>query len=120
MPIINYEKWGMRLLRIGLALVFLWFGIQQLMNPGDWIGYVPDIASKFFLNTTQIVLINGLFEVVASVLLILNVYAWLAALLLGLHMLGISFSIGINPIGVRDIGISVGTLALALLSPKKF
>ena len=112
--------WGMRLLRIGLALVFLWFGTEQLINPGNWTGYVPDIASKFFLSTTQIVLINGLFEVIASVLLLINVYAWIAALLLGLHMLGISLSIGINPIGVRDIGISVGTLALALLSPKKY
>ena len=113
------RNWGIILLRLGLASVFLWFGVEQLINPLEWIGFVPDFASKFFLNTTQIVLINGLFETLGATLLILGVYTRLIALLLGLHMLGIAISIGINPIGVRDFGLAFATISLGLIGYEK-
>jgi uncharacterized membrane protein YphA (DoxX/SURF4 family) len=110
------ENSGLVLLRVGLALVFLWFGAEQLLHPNDWISYIPEFLNNFFLPPVKLVMINGLFEVVASILLILNIHTRIVALLLAIHMIGIAISIGINPIGVRDLGLSVATLSLSLIS----
>ena len=112
------EKWGSRVLRYGLAIVFFWFGINQLLNPADWVSFVPEFAVMPFASAMQLVLINGLFEVIAAFLLVVKVFPRIAALLLSLHLFGITASIGINSIGVRDFGLAVATLALALLPQK--
>ncbi|MEK7106149.1 MAG: hypothetical protein AAB895_02215, partial [Patescibacteria group bacterium] len=50
-------------LRVGLALVFLWFGSQQLMNPSDWAGLIPEsIVSISSISALNFVFLNGLFE----------------------------------------------------------
>ena len=51
-------------LRYGLGLVYLWFGISQLINPGNFIGYLP----TFLFNSSfaqSFVIINGVFEIIA-------------------------------------------------------
>lgn len=116
---LKMQKWGFRILRIGLALIFIWFGKEQLMNPGSWIGYVPSWAESIFPNTEKLVLLNGLFELVAAFLLIMNVFTRVVALILAVHLLVIALAIGINPVGVRDIGLSIAALSLALVHPPK-
>ena len=113
------QRIGFILLRIGMALVFIWFGTEQLIQPKAWTGFVPTWAVPSFLNVTQMVLINGLFEIVASSLLILNVFTRFVALLLALHLIGIAATIGINPIGVRDLGLAIATFSLSLLGPRR-
>lgn len=109
---------GFVVLRVGLALVFLWFGMNQLFDPSSWTSFVPSWGVPPFLNTTQVVLMNGLFEVLSSILLILNIFTRPAALLLALHLVGIVISTGINPIGIRDLGLSVATFALFLFGSR--
>ena len=43
----KYQKYAPLVLRIGLSLVFLWFGISQLVNPESFLGYVP-FGKKYF------------------------------------------------------------------------
>lgn len=109
------EKAGFLVLRIGLALIFIWFGYQQLSHADMWTSYVPAWASGSFLDAHQLVLMNGLFEIVAAVLLIFGVFVRTVALLLALHLVGIALSIGLNPVGVRDLGLAFATTALALI-----
>jgi uncharacterized membrane protein YphA (DoxX/SURF4 family) len=102
-------------LRLGLAFVFFYFGISQLQNPTPWTGFIPEWLVKTDAAKLQFVYINGLFEVVCASLLVLGAYVRIAALLLALHLFGIAFTIGLSPIGVRDIGLAIATLTLSML-----
>ncbi len=105
-------------LRVGLALVFLWFGSQQLMNPSDWAGLIPEsIVSISSISALNFVFLNGLFEVVFGVALLVGFYTRIVALLLALHLFGIAFTVGYNDVGVRDFGLAVSTLAVAMQGP---
>src|SRR5262245_26070890 len=102
-------------LRVGLSLVFLWFGSEQLLNTSMWTGLVPDSAvSLTGFTATTLVLLNGAFEVVFGVCLLLGYFTRVTAFLLALHMLQIAFLVGYNEIGVRDFGLSMGAIALFL------
>ena len=57
---------------------------------------------------------NGIFEVMMALLLAIGLFTRIAASLLVLHMLPIISSLGFTQLGVRDFGIAIGTLAIAL------
>ena len=105
---------ALTLLRLGLAFVFIWFGISQLQNPSQWISFLPSWVALVPISAIGFVLINGLFEIVAGVLLALGAWTRITALLLALHLFGIAFSIGYNAIAIRDVGLAFATLALAI------
>ena len=102
-------------LRWGMALVFLWFGAQQILNAGAWTGLMPAwIVSASGLKATTLVHLNGSFEVVFGLSLLLGYFTRLTAFLLAFHMLDIVLTVGYSPIGVRDFGLLIGTLVICL------
>lgn len=114
------HEWGVLVLRLGLATLFLWFGFSQLLDGVNWVSWVPEWAvSLLHIPPAMIVLLNGAFEVVAGGLLALNLFTRWAALALALHLAVITFDIGANAIGVRDFGLTFATLALAFLAVEK-
>lgn len=116
----RFSGYATLVLRLGLAVVILWFGVEQLSNASAWTIWVPDWATAVGLSAEQIVYLNGTFEVIAGILLICGIALPLVSLLLALHLFLIAFEIGVDPTGVRDFGLAVALLALALLtSPKK-
>lgn len=113
MDVIFMQKYSTVILRLGLAAVFLWFGMTQLLDQSAWIGYVPEWSS-FLGSAETIVKFNGAFEVLGGALLAVGLWTRWAALLLGTHLLVIVFEIGLTAIGVRDLGLVAATFALAL------
>ncbi|MDD5165231.1 MAG: DoxX family membrane protein [Candidatus Pacebacteria bacterium] len=102
-------------LRLGIAGVVIWFGTSQLLSQAMWTSFIPDwVISLTHLSATTLVFINGLFEVVAGGLVALGFCVRPLATLLFLHMIGIIASVGLSPIGIRDIGIATGLLSVAL------
>ena len=102
-------------LRIGIALVFLWFGWKQLSDINAWVGLIPAwYVNISGLTATTLVLINGWFEIILGSLLLLGIFTKVAAGLLALHMLHVTFTVGYNGIGVRDFGLSMGAIAVFL------
>lgn len=119
MPL-NQQQWGLLILRLGLAALFLWFGFSQLFDGLNWVGWVPAWAVEVLnIPPAMIVLGNGAFEVVLGGFLAFNVWTRWAALALALHLAVITVEIGMNEIGVRDFGLTMATLALALLATKR-
>ena len=103
-------------LRIGLAIVYLWFGFQQFMHTSQWTGFVPDwVINLSPVDVETLVHFNGAIEVVFGTTLIIGIFSRLSALILGLHMAHITLIVGYDAIGVRDFGLVVGTAASALL-----
>jgi uncharacterized membrane protein YphA (DoxX/SURF4 family) len=98
-------------LRIGLSLVYLWFGINQIADPTSFLGFPP---AWILLEPAALVFFNGVFETITATLLLFGVFNRVVAGLLGLHMVGIIVAVGYNPVAVRDFGLLVGLIAVMI------
>ena len=101
-------------LRVSLALVFLYFGISQLAHPETFVGWLPKEVSMIPISPRTFVALNGGFETFFALMLMLGIIPRLSALLLGGHLLGITLTIGFTEIGVRDFGLAIATLVIVL------
>ena len=109
------KSWAPCVLRIGISLVFLWFGFQQLNNTEMWTGLIRDYATNISgLSAFTLVTVNGAFEMVFGLILLLGIYTRLAAALLALHMIHIVITVGYSAIGVRDFAITIATITIFL------
>jgi uncharacterized membrane protein YphA (DoxX/SURF4 family) len=109
------RKYAPVILRFGLAGLFLWFGISQVLAPDQWTSWVPLWVPDFLhLDARYIVLLNGGFEIIGGILLLLGVFVRWVALLLGLHLMVIAYEIGYNDIGIRDAALAVSCFAVSL------
>jgi uncharacterized membrane protein YphA (DoxX/SURF4 family) len=100
-------------LRYSMVVVFLYFSLSQFFQPIQWVAYVPDSITQF-VSAEKVVFLNACFELVLSVLLGLGIFTRTSALLLGLHLFGITLHVGFNPTGARDFGLTLATIAVAL------
>lgn len=108
------------ILRLVFAFIFFYFGFAQLSNASMWTSYLPDWVGNLPISTTKFVLLNGWFEIVSAALLVLGAYVRPIALLLAIHLFGITYSIGIDPTGVRDIGLAGATFVISLIGAGPF
>src|SRR3989338_1409687 len=102
--ITSRQEYGVMLLRYAMAAVFLLFGINQLYAPTGWTGFVPGWVSGLMSASTAVI-VNGCFEIIFGLFLLLGLYVRLSSLLLGLHLIGISFSLGHSSLAIRDLGL---------------
>jgi len=117
--IISRQKFGIHLLRLGLAGVFLWFGFSQLIDSLRWVAIVPEWAVNLLhLPPAMIVMANGLFEVVLAGILAMGFFVRVTSCVLGLHLILIAFDFGFTATGIRDIGLVVSAFALSLMYTK--
>ena len=109
-------SFGSHLLRLGISAVFLWFGFSQLLDSLRWVSVVPAWAVELVhLPPAMIVLGNGAFEVVLGTLIATNVLVRIPALILALHLIPIALDFGNTATAIRDYGLVVSALTLALI-----
>ncbi len=109
------KKFSPVVLRIGIALVFIWFGINQISDTSQWLDYVPQwVSSLSGLSISTIVFLNGIFEITFGAALLLGFFTQFVALILTLHILDIMYIVGWNSIGVRDFGLSIAMITIFL------
>ena len=109
----NLKKIAPTFLRIGIALVFLWFGWSQIHDAKQWIGFVPQwVSDMSSLSLLTIVFLNGVFEIIFGSALLLGFKTRIVGFLLALHMLDISFIVGLNATGVRDFGLTFAAITV--------
>lgn len=111
------SAYALPFLRVGLALVFLYFGFQQVYSPDAWTGLVPSYLTSVVLTSANLVVFSGIMELTLGLFLLLGLYTRFASLILGVHLAGITFAMGFTPIGVRDFGLTIATLVLFLVGP---
>jgi uncharacterized membrane protein YphA (DoxX/SURF4 family) len=106
---------GTTFLRIGIAFVIIWFGVQQFIEPAMWVGFIPNSILKISpVGATTLVHLNGALEVVFGTSLMLGLFTRASALILALHMADITYVVGYNSIGVRDFGLMIAVIAVLL------
>ncbi len=104
------------LLRWSWAALFIWFGTQQLLNPSDWVGFLPVWTGYLPVPGEMLIQLNGWLEVCFAVALLLGCFTRLVSALLAVHLFGIAVSAG-GAIGVRDAALSAVGVSLALSEP---
>lgn len=109
-----------QVLRIGIALVFLWFGIAQAANVSRWVGWVPAWITDLGVSGESVIVANAVFEILGAALLILGLGTRLVAGILTLHMSFLVATVGLTAVGVRDFAILVGALSVFLQGSDRF
>lgn len=118
----NLKQLANIILRIGLAITFLWIGILIFRDPSGWGGYLQPWARGLLpLPLEQVMIGTAILDVIIGFLLLINVLTWLAALIGAIHLIIVLTVSGMNAITVRDIGLLAGCVSLTMISwPAKF
>ncbi len=108
--------WRALIARVALAGVLLYFGVGELWNPSQWVGYIPQ--PLHFLPTTPLLLTHGYVLFAVGGLLLLGAWtrplSWISVALLASIVLGLMVNGGGTSLYVRDLGLTGLALALAL------
>ena len=95
------------LLNIGLAFVLLYAGINILLHPLDWIGYVPTWVTNFKVTREFMLQSHGIFEIILGLWLLSNWKVKWAGLIAALDIASIVLFTGTAQLLVtfRDVGL---------------
>lgn len=111
-------------LRLGLAFVFLWFGIDKFINPEYWTNaWMPSwfqgVLASLDIGNLNLIYMNGILEIVVGLGFLFNLFVKLFAFITILFLLFVIFSFGLNEVIVRDIGLIGGALSLLFWNERK-
>jgi uncharacterized membrane protein len=107
------NKAAFHLLRVGIAVTFLWIGILIFKFPAAWGGYIqPWVADLLPMTIRQAMLGTAVLDIVIGFFLLIDAYVWIAACLATVHLAIVLTVSGITDITVRDIGLLAASLSL--------
>jgi uncharacterized membrane protein YphA (DoxX/SURF4 family) len=114
----DYKQYAPAVLRIGIGLLLLWFGLTNTVAPGRLAGYLPVwFESVSPITPLTFMVVNGIFELLLAALLLIGYFTRIAALLSALHIAVIGFVIGYGDVAIRDFGLAIASLATFLHGP---
>ena len=104
------------LLRLGIGVAFVGFGVWKFVEPIVWMGYIPPWMSPLIPMTMgTFIVVLGTTECILGALLILGAWTRIVAALVAIHLLAVIIAIGLNEIALRDAVILLSALALSAL-----
>ena len=107
------KKSSFHILRVGMAITFLWIGILIFKNPEAWGGFVqPWVVDLLPMSLTDAMMGTAVLDIVIGALLLVDILTPWAALVGAGHLLIVLLVSGINDVTVRDIAIFTGAFAL--------
>ena len=108
------KKPSYHFLRVGLAITFLWIGILIFQNPEAWGSYIKPWALAWLpLSLVQVMVGTAVLDITVGVLLLLDIFTWIAAFVGAMHIIVVLVTSGITDITVRDVGLLTGALAIS-------
>ncbi len=114
----NKDFWVSLILRVGLALVFLYPAISAIIDPIAWVGFIPSFISSI-INPVTFLHIHSVIELILVVWFISgwkNFYPSVIAAIFALTI--VLTNLGAFALVFRDIAIIFMAIALAVLSWK--
>lgn len=107
------NKISYHILRVGMAITFIWIGILILKSPESWGGYLQPWAVKLLpVPIKQALISTAVLDITIGVLFLVDWLPWLAGLLASLHLVSVLTVSGITDITVRDIGLLAGCIVI--------
>jgi len=117
----KYQKSAPVFLRIGLALLFVLFGLQKLLHPSQTTAEIQLLTNFELVDSAALNFYLGLLEllVAASFLLGFKVrlFALISFLMIAIFFLSFlsKYGVSLNPDLYRDVGLAGASIALFLL-----
>lgn len=109
------KKISYHVLRIGLAITFLWIGILIFKNPEGWSTYIQPWAAGLIPGSLVNAMIGtAILDILVGIFLLLNIFTWLAAFVGALHLVIVISTTATTEITARDIGLLCAVFALAI------
>lgn len=100
-------------LRVGMAVTFLWIGLLILKDPVGWSGYISAWVLDYLpVSPEQMMVGTGVFDLVIGGWLLIDYKIWMPSGLAFFHLVLVLIVSGIDAITVRDLGLIAGTFAL--------
>ncbi|HKX23938.1 MAG TPA: DoxX family membrane protein [Candidatus Saccharimonadales bacterium] len=100
------------LLRLGLAIVFLYAAVSAFLVPDEWVGYLPQFM-RDIVPADVLLPIFSIYELTLAVWLLSGLYVKYAALLVAATLAGIvAFNFQLFAISFRDIALIFAAVAL--------
>lgn len=111
------NKTSFHIVRVGLAITFLWIGILIMRAPEAWGGYLqPWAAGLLPVPIERAMWGTAFLDIAIGALLLIDWKTWIAALFAALHLIIVLAVSGITDITVRDIGLFAAALAVMVES----
>lgn len=108
-------KSSFHILRVSLAITFLWIGILIIKDPLSWATYLqPWVTDWLPTNLRALMLSTAVLDLLIGLLFLTDYAVWLAAGLGALHLITVLIVSGLTEITIRDIGLLGGTLSLLI------
>lgn len=110
------------ILRVGIAITFLWIGILVFQEPEAWGLYLQSWAVDILpISLKQAMISAALLDILVGLFLLINVFTWVAAFLGAVHLIIVLITTGINGVTVRDIGLLAAIISIMVFTwPIKF
>lgn len=116
---LNFKNPVSLLLRLGLAIVFLYASISAFLVPDEWVGYLPQFM-RDVVPADILLPIFSVFELTLAVWLLSGLYVKYAALLVAATLAGIVvFNFELFAISFRDIALIFAAIALFFAEKNK-
>ena len=101
------------ILRVGMAITFLWIAILIFREPEAWGGLLQPWASGLLpVRIREAMIGTAVLDLLIGFFLLIDFYVWLAALIGAAHLVIVLATTGITEITVRDIGLLTAMFAL--------
>ncbi len=101
------------ILRVGMAITFLWIGVLIFRDPAGWGTLLRPWAVKLLpVPLTQAMLGTAVLDSLIGFLLLVDAFSWGAAIIGAAHLAIVLTTVGIDAITVRDVGLLAGCLSL--------
>lgn len=113
----THSELSYAVLRFAVGGTFLWFGLDKWFHPEAWEGWVPGWAWAFLpLSEALFMKVMAVLEVAVGVAMVSARRVREAAAIATVVMAGISLSIGLNAIAVRDTSLLGACLAMLVIA----
>ncbi len=111
---------GLLLLRSGIGIVFVVFGLDKLPHPTNWLMFIPSLVPQIIerisgLTTYQFLRVQGIIEAILGLQLLFGILSRETALCCATFLSGIIYAIGFEQIGIRDLGLFFSSVAILCL-----
>lgn len=106
--IARYEDW---ILRIAISFTVLWAGVRGILNPTDWVGFVPEFVGNF-IEPEIFLIAHGFLWIFVAAGLIAGFWRPFLSFVAFVGFVSILIFYGIDDITFRDVGLALTALVL--------
>ena len=108
--LLDKEDW---ILRVAVSFPILWAVIRGMLNPADWVGFVPSFVGEI-IDPEVFLVAHGLLWIVTAAGLLAGFWRPFFAGVAFLGITSILIFFGIDDINFRDVGLALTAFVLFL------